>query len=256
MNNSKSSKAFSRLGLIVAGVIMGYAVESKAVPVLQVYVEGATYDATTETWVGDFDAGGTVRLWTIGNVDGNGGKGTIYDVKLAVAYSSADTPTISLVSSTTGGFGGFTDPSLANTATFLQTVTDGSTPLLGDGSSLASHGIYGAGTSWQEFGLGDFSKTDALGGDFITALPSPPSGGYDINVYEVTVTGTGLVHFDLYNHTESATSGQVKYWFAPFSHDGEAGGNGVPDGGSTLALLGLALVGFGVAMRKLEFKAN
>ena len=41
------------------------------------------------------------------------------------------------------------------------------------------------------------------------------------------------------------------YVNAPFSHDAEGNGK-VPDGGSTLALLGLAMVGVGVAFRKFE----
>jgi len=242
-------QASTKLGLLAAGIVAASVVQSQAVPILQLYIEGATYDTASETWVADFSSGDTIRLWTIGNVAGDGGKGTIYDVKLAIAYSSGDNPNIMITESTTGGYNGFIDPSVANTAVFNKTVTDGSLPKLGDGSSLPDHGVYGAGTSWTEYGLGDFSKSDAKGGDFINALPSPPASGYDINVYEITITGTDFVHFDLYDHYLS-NSGMAKYKFAPFSHDAEGGR--VPDGGSTLALLGLALVGVGVAFRKFE----
>jgi hypothetical protein len=39
--------------------------------------------------------------------------------------------------------------------------------------------------------------------------------------------------------------------FAPFSHDAQSGSS-VPDGGSTLALLGLALLGASTLSRKLK----
>ena len=122
---------------------------ASAVPELQLYIEGATYDATTETWEADISSSGTLRLWTIGNVSGPGSHGALYDVKLAIAYQHGDTPTFVLTSSTTGGLGGFFDPSTPGAATYIQTVTDGSAPLLGDGSVLPNHGEYGAGTDWQ-----------------------------------------------------------------------------------------------------------
>lgn len=251
LNPSRTARG---IGAIVAGLIMICAAESRAVPALQLYIEGATYDTSSQTWVGDFSSGDTIRLWAIGNVAGAGGKGTIYDVKLSIAYDSADSPNVtSFLSSTTGGYGGFSDPSTPIDATYVQTVTDGSAPLMGDGSSLPSHGIYGAGTSWMEYSLGDFAVADAMGGDFISSLPSPPQPGYAINVYAITITGTDFVHFDLYDHTVSATSGQISYKFAPFSHDAEGGM--LPDGGNTLALLGLGLVGVGLLIRKRETKA-
>jgi hypothetical protein len=254
----KNLRKHFNIGLMTAGIVAFSAIQAPAVPILQLYIEGATYDTASETWVADFSSGDTLRLWTIGNVAGSGGKGTIFDVNLAIAYAISDTPTISIVQSTTGGYMGFTDPSLANAATFSQMVTDGSIPLMGDGTPLSSHGVYGASTAWSEYSLGDFSRTDAMGGDFINALPSPPSGGYDINVYNITITGTDIVHFDLYDHTEAVNRGlgstNSSYWFAPYSHDAE--GNGVPDGGSTLALLGIALVGAGVAVRKAGLKSE
>src|SRR4030043_132428 len=61
-----------------------------AIPILQLYAEGATYNSATESWEVDFSEGNVLRLWAIGNVDGPGGKGTIYDVKLAVAYEEEE----------------------------------------------------------------------------------------------------------------------------------------------------------------------
>ena len=68
----------------VAGVLGCLAIlvvtsTAQAVPTLQVYLEGATYDTATETWVADI--GDPLRLWVIGNV---GSHGTISNVRLAV----------------------------------------------------------------------------------------------------------------------------------------------------------------------------
>src|SRR5688572_16010387 len=125
--------------LCLAALIPG-AYSAKAVPILQLYAEGAVYDTTTETWVSQISAGGVIRLWTIGNVNGPGGAGTISNVRLSIAYDMGDTPSISMASSTTAGYNGVADPSTPVTPTYLQTRTDGSVPLLSDGSSLPSHG--------------------------------------------------------------------------------------------------------------------
>ena len=56
---------------------------------------------------------------------------------------------------------------------FIQLVTDGSLPLLGDGSSLPPHGIYNQpDIVWQEFALGDMTNPDSESGDFISSLPT------------------------------------------------------------------------------------
>lgn len=112
---------------------------AQAVPILQLYMEGGVYDQATETRIGE--GADPLRIWAIGNVNGPGSAGDIFDVKLAIFYDSIYEPVnISLAEAQADGFGGFTDPTLANTATFLQHVTDGSLPLLGGGASLPNHG--------------------------------------------------------------------------------------------------------------------
>ena len=225
-------------------VFMG-ASAAHGVPALQLYLEGATYDTDTETWVlvppdssGDY----SFRLWAMGNVSGPGGHGPLDDVRLSAAYAASDlTPTIVLTPSTTGGYGGGYDPDApTGTGTWIQTVTDGSLPVLGDGSSLPNHGIFGPGTYWQEFALGDFTGAeDASVADVIGTFPENPTDrGGQINVYDVSVSNAGglTLHFDLYNTLIANNHAK----FAPFSHDAEV----VPiPGAALLAMTGLGLAG-------------
>jgi hypothetical protein len=203
--------------------------QAHAVPILQLYLEGGTYDPVSETWVGTGSSNGDpFRLWAIGNVDGPGGKGAIYGVKLSAVYDTSVGPvSISITPSTTAGYLGYFDPSAPGSAALLQTVSDGSVPKLGDGSDLPSHGEYGAGRTWQEFALGNFTLTDSPIGDFISGVPpAGTSGQGQINVYEISVTNFDehpfTIHFDLYDHYYSQK--KAKYVFAPFSHDGEGEG--------------------------------
>jgi len=238
-----------RFQIVVLTAIVAFTGSAWGIPALQLYVEGATYDAATESWVVADGSGGPIRLWCIGNTDGPGSHGDILNVRLAIAYYHADAPvTIGITPSTTGGYGGFTDPSTPSGATLIQTVTDGSVPQLSDGGDLPSHGIYGAGVDWQEFALGDFTLNDSPIADFITAFPTSGlhANSAQINVYEIDVSGADWFHFDLYDSTQSPTQAV----FAPFSHDAEGGGNPpVPEPG-TVALVGLGIVAFAVSRRR------
>lgn len=242
------------LALLAATLLVPSTV--KGIPALQLYIEGAYYDDATESW--SASGGNTIRLWTIGNLKGPGGVGGILGVKLAVAYNIADTAQITINPTTTGGFQGFTDTSVPSAPVYLQTRTDGSTPLLFDGQPLPSHGEYGKGTAWQEFALGDFTKADSPIADFNSnTIVGIPGSLAQINAYEITFSGTENIHFDLYNHVQSINKGRGKKTFttakittvfAPFSHDAHA--TGVPDGGTTAVLMGIGVLG--LALLKLS----
>jgi len=76
---------FTALLCLVVGAQVAY-----AIPELQLYIEGATYDTGSATWV--FSGSGTFRLWVIGNINGPGGTGglPIQDVKLAAAVATSE----------------------------------------------------------------------------------------------------------------------------------------------------------------------
>ncbi len=232
--------------VVAVGYVATACVAAHAFPTLQIYLEGGTYNEGTQSWElidpPGFSAGDPFRLWVIGNVAGPGGGGPILDVRLSFAYDAVDgAPLIQLTPSTTNGFGGSVDPSTpTGTGTLLQTVTDGSSPILGDGRPLPPHEIYGPGVHWQEFALGDFTLSDSPLADFVSAFPteSTPASG-QINTYEVLVPAdSGLsFHVDVYDHVEGANHAV----FAPFSHDGDV----VPlPGTAVLALFGVVLAGW------------
>jgi hypothetical protein len=214
------------------------AAPAQAVPKLQLYIDGATYDTATETWV---TTDGTFDLWVIGNVDGPGGAhgDPILDVRLSAAFVTGDAGSITLTPTTTSTV---TDPSTPGAPTNNGTSADGAVPVLSDLSPLATHGIYGAGVSFLEWELGDFTLTDSPVGDFINTFPGTlyPNAG-QINVYEVTITGFSEgIHFDVYNHVEGANHST----FGPFSHDVGT----VPEPGSTL-LFGVGCLVAGITGR-------
>lgn len=251
---SMMKKFYLVVFVIVIGFVLLFAGTTWAIPILQTYIEGATYDTTTETWV-LYNPGDPIRLWAIGNVSGPGSKGAIYDVRLSAAYAAPDVGSvnISLNPSTTGGYGGIADPSTPNgTGNLLQTVMNGSSPTLSDGSDLPTHGIFGPGIYWQEFDLDDFTLSDSHMGDFIDDFPSvlfPDTG--QINVYEVSLSGTSKVHFDLYGTIiTKAKKGSEVAVFAPFSHDC---GTGVPEPATVFLLLGIAIFAFLPLRKKRNF---
>lgn len=249
--------------------------EAQAIPVLQLYLEGGTYDSETETWVitpPGSSAGEPFRLWAIGNIAGPGGKGDITSARLSIAYDrNYSGLSVSLTSSQAGGLGvgeydGFTDPSEPVQPTlnyWVQTsktggayqcfqdgiVDDGGRPVLGDGKNLPPHGVFGADTVWLEYSLGDFaSPPDSPVGDFIGSFPTEVHSGGQINVYEVSVIGGSgaTVHFDLYNTVRGASRAK----FAPFSHDADGEAYIIPEPASVAVWSLLGLIGIAVTCRR------
>lgn len=250
-------------GLVALAAVLALAPAARAVPALQVYIEGATYDDQEESWKITSPSNTPLRLWAVGNIAGPGGKGPIYDVKAAFAYSSgAGDVSIDITPSTTNGFGGYTDPSVAAAPTLIATHTDGSQPVRSDGKKLAKHGVYGNGTAWQEWSFGDFTATDSPIADFMDAFPlAPVEASGQINAYEINVTGLvegEWVHVDLYGSILDR-QGRIKSVFAPFSHDAEFALLNAPGTSTEVHAPGAALIfvaGFAfIARRRAQKKS-
>ncbi len=254
---------------ILVGIILVGQGTAYAVPILQLYIEGAHYDESTETWVvapPGSSGGEPFRLWAIGNVAGPGGAGAISDVRLSVVYDATLYGQIQIVftPSRIGGNGyydeeRFVDPSEPNqdldpnedgiqNPLFIQEQLDGTIlPQLSDGKDLPSHGVFGPDKSWQEFLLGDFALTDSTVADFI--LPDDFSGTepFDIsdiadtfdlkgqiNAYEVTALVGGApapsgTVLHFDLYDNVQTKNKVKATFAPFSHDADAEAHIIPE---------------------------
>jgi hypothetical protein len=233
--------------LVVVATVVGALAASApahAVPSLQLYLDGATYDTTDESWV--LSSSSPVTLWLIGNPATAGGA-DLTNLHIIAGYDSADAGAVTItLSPTTTGDSLFTDSSLPAVPTFDGPENVGTIPLLNSGgASLPSHGVYGAATAWQSWSLNDdmlASEADSPIADFITDFPASSTGLGIIHAYQVTFTGTDSLHFDVYGTRKG------KDVFAPFSHDAEIG----PDVSepATLAVFAVGLVGLGFIQRR------
>lgn len=181
---------------------------AQAIPVLQIYIDGATYDTQTQTWVisaPDFD------LWVVGDVDAHG---PIQNVKLVVSYFGLE-GSITLTPTTTSRI---TDPSTPSGPTVAATGT-GLHPV------LPAHGIFNDVTMhhWDDLAIGGLTLGDSPIADYNGSATFPtsfPDQG-QVNVYRVHVEGWTRVHFDAYGTTVNTNNGRETTWKTPFSHDGQ-----------------------------------
>lgn len=220
------------LGILAAGMIIFASVfthDAAAVPTLQLYIEGAEYDTSTQSWM---ITSHHPIIWVIGDTRCK----SIYDVKLTMAFYSSESPVITLTPVTASpGSLPFSGDSSVPCVPVIGGSGFGTIPLTGDGTPLPNHGIYGPGVNWVSYEIGDFTLTDSPIGDYCNGVPTTFSSMGQINAYQIDIAGSGWVHFDTYDHVVIGKN-HAKYVFAPFSHDAEA----APEP-ATMALVALGL---------------
>jgi hypothetical protein len=214
------------LGAVVAAMLM-LVPSVFAVPALQLYIDGATYDAGTQTWV---TSASSFDLYVIGLAGQN-------DVLVSMALDG-------------GPDGCSVDVNGSNYNTF----TYGFPPLANDpsihdgGEDLSPHGIFPA--WYTEFSAGSYGDVGKIGD--VPEGTWDPTDGYlpgaggqrgEFRKFTINVNGDCGVHFDAYTLNEDGT---VKS-FAPFSHDAERT-PGVPEP-ATMLLFGLGLAGASITRR-------
>ena len=200
-------------GILSLALLLAPAVH--ALPVLQLYVEGATYDVGTQTWV---VADSEFTVWVIGNTGQRGditGLNGLGGVNLVVSAQGGNLTGLN-ISPVVASCCSVVDPSVASNP--LATLSG-----TGHHNVLADHGIFNqSGVVWQNYDLGAFTLTDSLIGDATQGgWPVDLSGNFvgQINAYRVTMLGDfDVLHFDGYGYINDGN----RYVFAPFSHDAEA----------------------------------
>jgi len=241
----KRGDNMNRLKTLIAatGLLLMVPASSYAVPTLQLYMEGSTYDTVDETWS---ITSPTFTLWILGETATHG---TIYDVNLVVSHLTGETGSITLTPTTaTAGLLPSPGDSSTPVAAVHNNSGSGTAPITGDGSPLPDHGIFGDGVDWDTYLLGDFNLGDSPIGDYTTgecpgAGCTYPTTG-QINAYDVVVSGYTWVHFDAFDHVVSGD--HISYIKAPFSHDAKS----VPEP-NTLLLLGSGFVGLWALKKRL-----
>jgi PEP-CTERM motif-containing protein len=223
----------------LAGLMM-LAGTAHAIPPLQLYIDGATYDTVNQTWVvtsNSFD------LWVLGNTSGFG---AIYGVNLvASGYGSGS---VSITPTTTSSSLAGSDPSTPVTPTDYGLMTSSEALTFFAGTAITqgvtTHDEFANATDHHFWGIGDFTLEDSKIGDYQYGTPSSFPENGQINVYHVDISGYSAVHFDAFDHVVAGD--KIQYYKAPFSHDAT---NAVPEPG-TLALLGMGIAGVAARMRR------
>lgn len=220
----------------------------QAVPTLQLYIDGATYDDVTQTWI---TTASSFDLYVIG-------MGSMDNVMLSMALeglSESDDPSVASVD-----IDGIPYPTSSWEYGYAP-LSNEVKAWNGGRSDLQKHSVY---PSWYtEFGLindvggSAFTNEGGIGNvnpDDANANGDPywlPTDGYIssqqqgwFQSYQIDISGGFAVHFDLYTLNGDGTIDQ----FAPFSHD--ASGGEIPEP-ATMLLFGMGLAGAGV-VRKLR----
>lgn len=241
----KKSLFKSMLGGICLAAVLSANV-SWAIPSLQLDIAGGIYDPVTETVIA---GGNPFTLYAL--FDTTGGVSPV-----GTYYISA-----AIIPNPTSPFGSFSidadgagpgSPTTYSSGSGMQLGTPPVSLLFPD---LPSHSVFPTWYAEVAFTFNaantavSYNSQDTSGG-FVAGAGTLLYQAFTIDVRGVAAGYT--VHFDLYNETVKKNNALVNdTMFAPFSHDAQSGSS-VPDGGSTIALLGAMLAGFGALSRKLR----
>jgi hypothetical protein len=262
---------------VMIGILLGFSLESSAVPNLQIYIPGATYDYVTDTWViNSYE----YELWVTGaNV-------TIEDVRFAAAVPLNEVGSIEVTWSYSDDPNDPLDQTLifshSNTDPYVRVgeeydydeylakinVTDSGneldptiygyaendTPVFGDGvTTIPTHDVFP--TDFYEYYIGDFNEQDFdnTAYNYDPAEYDPDEGFLDTapgmtKKFSIKVYGYTWVDLVAYDHYLG--NNKVKYVKTPFSHDGASA---IPEP-ATMFLLGTGLIGLGAFGRRKFFK--
>ena len=222
--------------VLIIGLVIAPA--ANAVPDLQLFIDGATYDGDTETWV----------LATTGGVD-------LYVISANEEHYDV------IVSMSLIGFGEFDDPSVVSVSGFDNTPSAWtwgfapvfSAPEFDNNEDVPPHGIWP--TWYAEDSTGHYYTSDFVGdvqpdentGEYWSPAPDPEypgasanaSGSYKLFSLSIDAPVGTALHFDAY----TLINGELDE-FAPFSHDATA--TVVPEPG-TILLMSTGLLGLGLS---------
>jgi len=218
-----------KLFLIALSLLIGS--PAFAVPTLQLFISGATYDWGTQTWV---TTSGSFDLYV---VSANSSK---TDVIVSLALAPTDNPADVSVN-----FAG-TDIHTGDWVFGYSPLENDPTQWDGGNDDLPRHGIFP--TWFSEMHTGAYNRSSWVGDvqpDAYGNFWNPANGSGQAHArgqvkhFHVTTGGVfTFVHFDAYTLNSDGTINQ----FAPFSHDAEAGY--VPEPG-TAALFSTGLMALG-----------
>lgn len=241
----------SHLRVVALTMWLGLAAgAANAVPVLQLGIEGGTYDWSTETIV---STSPSFSLYAFLNPNSGNLLSDTYYLSMAI------TPQVS----TPADLGSFTYNS--TTVNITSDMTYGRPPIdtFGDDSGdLAPHGVFPTYFKEVEFSFDSSNQSGIFNTqDNPTWGPQSGSGMY-YNLFSIDTSNLAVgyaIHFDLYNTKLCINgkgscdgSGDVDITqFAPFSHDAQSMTSVVPEPETyAMMLAGLGLLGFSARRRK------
>ena len=215
-----------RILLLFTLIVIGAFGSANAVPDLQLFVAGGTYDMGTETWVTNAS---TFDLYIIG------ANQAMSNVMVSMALNVPQTENPNGVASID-----------VNGTAYNSWV-------YGTPNLLPPHDIFP--TWYSEFNSGNYGLVGGVGNAGGPDYYDPSTQGYlahshtlgQFKKFTISLSGADYAHFDGFFYFRG-NNGRTRIRFAPFSHDAESQPGAVPEPG-TLTLLGLGSLGMGLVRK-------